>query len=1334
MPKKPKPSSNDEDQTSESPPKFISSSELNLALGKFIKWIKHKSDPVLSNQRDVIGQMSQGLSTEYSPETVGFLMNLVLHRCLLTKKSGIPPKQVNSLKNVIQTEKDLHSKIRELFTAELTKRVREIQKKKTLSKSKMISKAKALDIDGFLYTIINNCPDYEQKTETNLDLEEKVVLALREIGVLKSEINSTDWILLMIDMVGVVLNSQNNHFEMGKNALNFLVNIMKSVMDIETACSLKFQIFKKIMNMFIIAQDHQSKEVRKKATKILSKTHNEVIHKLYFPLKKASNNLIKIFENKQTKKKGKKKKALKNKQTQKYKALIENLEENLEQIESITVLLTSQVLTKFQKKYSCEEQASSLDLLLKFLLNLCNSQESVVYERVKQNVFLHRGKIVEFLVTKAYTSSDFDSILDNFLELETFNAFETDSVNFDKSIVLKTKQKMKLDLKGHCFLDNMVYSDYTVNEYRGQIMTQKNYLMVFLLMLNPNPEISRPVTQRMLNFLRKAANFRNLGEEQEHTSYSKEEFLEILMILFQMALLRMGQYQECFQIESVSESFALEFSNLLGVLRNHLWTRKLIGNLVNWYLSLSPKFRTSPKPNQQYSVEEVLCQGILGFFEKCFQGNEPVDPNEEMALTSQVETKNNNHHFLLSIFSRSRDELFLVTFSKIKAYSKANENSQFHISQSSEQAILFTKLLKKELRTSQEDLFHTKSFSQELEQVKDPRLLRNLIEWLYIFEKRYTQKIEVDDSCRLHWVFEKNRLYLQEFMETNPGDLDEASFTCLLRVRFSAVYLTNSENLFKKLGFFKQIREQWQNWNYRIVESLKSILNLSFCIMQSVFLRIFDIKRETNKEELVNAFMQTRSDTLNILQEFCKFESQSLSFRETLEIRKEAFELLIKTHMLLSNDIFSKYKLVYTQAREKDISHIKEFLGKTLGLYSKSKSRGDVQEMQSQMLTSDNKKRIEQTREVMSSLLEDQISNSNETPRKSEHPQKELPFEFSEQAKVFFASVSGRDVQYYLTLLVFELMEECSFSFGILLGPDLISKLAGEGGASGNLSPIVLSFLTKLLNQDTLTKPKAVFWKYYVKTLQLEGSSRNKANITKVFLKIYRAKLAKLNKLEGALKSGGDHSQERSLLLSNFLNCTAYLINVMDPKSKDYQGKVSYLLKSHLLKRKNFQSNRIYTEILLLLHKKTLEFDDSDLNVQVQKTMLENFVEKESIKVGNEDEKDEDMVLPKIAEKTEKEDNFNQGKSDIHTKIKEEITEENNEGKFEEKSEMTIDKKIDEENHPKIDTTKNKKRKNKNQNKRKNKKPKNNTKKRGKSKKDKSRNISKPKRKKKNKN
>ena len=1269
----------DEEDLNKDTQSFESSSSVNTSMNSFLKWITQKKDGLLKKQEEVVYQISQGLAKEYSPQILVFLMNLVFHRCLLTKKKGIPHSQVRSLRKAIRDPDQLHTKIADLLTRNLEKTSAKGKKKR----KDLISKTKQTEIDDLLSVIIQKSLQNQlvPTDQPPFGIGESEFKSMIELGLFDVEVSCSKWIVVLVDMVGIILNTQKNFCDMGVNALTLLRVILVAVIDSSLACPAKFQIFQKILKLFIIAQDNEARDIRVQAVSILKAQFVDVLRSLFFPLKRTSNNLVEYFQGKLQKtkisRKRKKKKAQSNFDTE-HRSFIQKIREIEVSIEEEMVLLATQPLARFQKKYSTEEQLRSLQFLLLILESLVGSEHPSLFEKVKEKVFLHRGKLMEFVVLRAHQVKHFESMLESFLKLSEFGDFQSsfDESTFVKSIILN-QEKINLDLRGHSLLDNMVYKDYTVNQYRGQMVTQKNYLMVFLLMLNPNPEVSSITRKCFVRYLNQVFKRRNSDTvPTQTTTLTKEQFLEVVLIVYQMAALRCEEYQEVFTEVRVPISVSVKTKELFSVLRSLLWDEKLASNLLDWYFELSFKFlqhfpsdkdvKSSSHSNMFYSLEELLCQGILSFFKECFDGNQCVDPNSERELTPAEDERQQNHYLLLSLFEQSRDHLIELAFRKMEVYQQhivletntkgGDSVGQPHCDSSKvyEQAVLVVKLLKKEVRTSQKQLADTHRISLRLDSVKDPRLLRNLIEWMYLFGKRHPDLVTKHPMCDLEAIFDKNKNKLQTYLKASPTDMNRDALTCLLRIRFSAFYLTRVWSLYAKLDFVFEVLRKYeeQYWSYSSVEVIVSCVHLLFFIMESVYIKILDVARSPTKGEDIQSFIECRPRVAKALQRLCSYRSDQLSFTGLLEIRKEAFESLVKYHLLTGNDVFKEYKLIYTEPSKHDVDLVKGFLLDFVCVGTKHRDTGlehkevvnviPTEKGFSQMLTSNKKKIVSESRTQIEGLLQSEDLQGKEdysTPAKTDLSKsvdanqnvwQSLRSEHQQEASLFWKSMTGVDLQYYLTLKVFDLIEDCSETYWVLLVPELISRFSEDLDFKDHSVSVLYSYLNKVLQNDQ-NQGKAFFWKFYLKSARLEGMTLKKlSSITRLFMHVYKNSFKRLkarNKEVVKMIQNSPESNTRQIMFRNFLNFSAYLIKEIDLNRDDYTRMIPQLLVDQILRKTHFESTRFYYDILLLLHKKIQEVESTG-DHDKQKLLVERFLEKELKQKGETDNLFQMEVIP----------------------------------------------------------------------------------------------------------
>ena len=1278
---------------------------LTSSLFKVQKWMRQKNNYFLVRQHEILYDVSLGLASEYSHEVLSFVVNLALYRCLLSKKVSISAKQATTLKKFLIIKPEFDKKVRQMVDKQIERFVaslnRSAKRGRKPDKTKNISPEKALEMDKMVGNLICACLEHGQKSHSGqmigLNVSDAESDQIREMGMWGDKVSCTDWVLMMVDVVGVILGHRHSLEGVAKNCLNFLVKILRVIAELKMICPQKVQIYQKIMGLLISAQISPSLEVRQMTAQIIKVLFKELLFNFHIPFKRQLLDLLQSFNDKMQKqqdtteslKRAKKKAKKQVKLKKEYLRVVDHLQLVLTGLNQSMLDLSLQVIIPFKRNSSVSEKASTLEQLTLVLLHLSKAKEFEIYETVKEHIFGKRQYIESFVTDSAGRSEQFETIFRDFLRLGAFNYYDSNQHESRlKAIRLRGPRgsHIQVDLEGHCFLDNMVYSDHSTREYKGQIITQKNYLISFMMILHPDPSVSQTVLRSLIMhvnsvFLHKHSKSSILKAHSDNSnSISQSVFLQVLLILYQMALLKTGHFQDVFVLTEPKSLVSVEFESLVRLLQNFDWDRSIVTSAMDWFVQLSDQFVqkeskdtsiqsvNSADPQSVYGLEEVLCHAMLCFFDNCFD----FKPKLGTLIYREPLNKSFNHlKFLLGIFRSYRDRLFELTFAKMKFYSKdIQSKNQVALASSQEQdqgrshdqAIVFVKLLKRELEASEEGLENTRRFICELEHVRDERLLKEMIEWVFLFGKKHAFRLFDADECPLRGVFEKSRLVLQQSLRNNSANMNEAGFVSLLKVQFCAPFLPESEDLFTKLGFIHELLENYtiETWTYRSVSVIKACLNLVFLTLKSVFARVFDISLNGQKEALINTYLEYRPQALKCLQAFTLYRQHKnkLSFRKTMDIRKEAFELLVKVHLIVSNDRVADYKLVYCPSEPMHLRTIIGFLIECVGLgrpeYAGSAEPVELDETGSincknvflgikergQLLNSFQKIIVKNYRQKIKDVLsKDAIGKSIITNGRSSafyqlfgklltpNSLEKEPFhqhlepEHYIEAKEFWKSQSGNDLRYYLMLLVCDLMDQASQTFGMTMAPHLIRHVTRDNISEDGLSGIVYSFLRKVLRHDMFVRVRARFWKYYLETVRAEQQNViGILNVTRLFLKVYQSRVREIRRnqaknISEKLQISSDKKQQEifqaKIIFSNFLNLITYLINQIEPEAKDFRGMVTLLLVEYLLKVAHFENSQTYTKVLMLFHGSISEIEGVNPQIKKQKRMAEDFVTKE---------------------------------------------------------------------------------------------------------------------------
>jgi hypothetical protein len=1341
----------------------------NLAniLSKALKWIRQKGKENILNNKQLIYEISRGFCIDYSIEMISFLVNLVLTRCLLTKRNTISAKQAGTLQKFVINKPEFEKRLKVLVDKQIEKHYNLQTKQKNLKRgdeTKTIKPEKVFEIDIFVEALIDGClfantNESALKEMKTMDLGHVEYCQLREFGLYTKKVNCTDWILIILNMLHIMLDHKRVELNVATNCVNFLMMIGKKIGESERTCPLKFPIYVKIIQILTLAQENNRHEVRKlilKAIKIMFKQLLENFHVLlkeqikklinYLSLKLETNKTI--YENiKRSKKRKNMQTKIKNAEKQ-YNMIIENLENFARNLQEFMVELLEKLLFPFKKITSNEEMTLALDNLPFVLVNLKETKQLKIYEILKKNIFNHRNKLEHFVTGKALKSPDFKSILHNFLSLSTFNIFKTsvNTSNFKVISIHKTeKVHIQLDLRSHCLLDNMMFMDYSVEDYKGQVITQKNYLQVFQLVLHPNQQIAIESLKMFVKFLR----MKNYYMQLRNKKADENIIVEIVLVMYQMALLKTFNYKEKFLESGLKAEVLCEFKRFLRLLQKCKWNSNITTKLITFYISLSYENIENKKEKNKnskisninnifyFEYQELLSYGLLIFVNDYFQIQNTIKKNPKNKKTNLKTTtlsKTTKNNEFLTLFKSNRDDLQYLTFQKLQVFRpQKTQNANIESPNPSEdqqevqnfsysgQAIIFMRFLKWELRMCREGLGSTAKYAQELEWIQDEQLLQEMIEWVHLFGKEYPIRTLGDYDNPLEGLFEKNRIQLQTSLENNLPEMTKSDLTNLLKVRFSAQYLSPSRDLFTKLEFVYELLNNYilEVWTFKSVTVIKACLNLMYFSIKSSFLRTLDISLNNQKEKLLEEYFKIRPKVLKGFKALTLYNQnkKKLSYLEILEIRKEAFELFVKIHIIISNDIFAQYKLIYNQADQHDLESIVGFFveciqvtkaiqndnyqeeGKMINTQLISKEKTNIN-----FLTESQIESVTQYNNLISSIMatdhivqyypEKQPQNKFEKSNlllPNVEPKENNSFYLKNenffQAKRLWTTQSGKNLQYYLLLIVCELLDQCSVSFGLQMGPHLIFQLVEDEMKEGSLNSVLYSFLRKLLKKDMKDRTRAHFWKYYLKAIQIESHNMEKvADITRLFKAVYQSQIMEIKrnmskgiseKLKMSSEKKNEEIYENKIIYTNYVNFMYFLIQQIEPDAKDYRSLIVSILVDHLFRVNFFESRSFYTQVLIIFHQTIESIEGLNPQIKKQKIIVHDFL---SVEISNpkeeawvqqisldknnnqkdkkqKKEKEEDKnLIKKIKQNTEKNFDFEIGKKtesgEINNKVK----------------------------------------------------------------------------------
>jgi hypothetical protein len=210
---------------------------------------------------------------------------------------------------------------------------------------------------------------------------------------------------------------------------------------------------------------------------------------------------------------------------------------------------------------------------------------------------------------------------------------------------------------------------------------------------------------------------------------------------------------------------------------------------------------------------------------------------------------------------------------------------------------------------------------------------------------------------------------------------------------------------------------------------------------------------------------------------------------------------------------------------------------------------------------------------------------------------------------------------------------------------------------------IVYSYLKNMLERDA-EKKYDFYWKFFLRSIREEGlSTKSIENVTRLFMQVYKNQLKRQKEVD-QLKE--DINKDLSkIVFKNFLNFSAFLIKKIDPKADDYNSKIGPILVNLILRKKHFENSRYYSEILLILHKKVQELDQTHKESAKQASVIEAFVEKELKRIDENtleviQEKEEDQERSKEIENEQTKEKDKENPDEEEKEIKEEEIEESN--------------------------------------------------------------------------
>ena len=612
------------------------------------------------------------------------------------------------------------------------------------------------------------------------------------------------------------------------------------------------------------------------------------------------------------------------------------------------------------------------------------------------------------------------------------------------------------------------------------------------------------------------------------------------------------------------------------------------------------------------------------------------------------------------MFKANRDQLHDITFKKLKidplkmypclteqSFNQVDDNSFLSNSENVKETLFFIRMLKKELLTSKEDLQNTGVFATKLDSIQDERLLKEMIELVYLFGKKHPLWLSEHPQHTLKSIFDKNLLKLRKSVSLNITNLQQETLLHLLKLQYSSVYLTQKQSFSVNLDIIHLLLDNYtlELWTFKSVRVIKSCLNLLYFSLKSAFLRTLDISLNHRNEDAINTYLKIRPEVLKRLSYFTLYSQSKnkLTCVEVVEIRKEAFELLIKMYSLISHDAFCEYKLIYTLPSRKGVETIIGFLVECAEI---SRSRlleveGVIVEKEllrertvlKRLIDVSEKVVITEYKKLVLSILEQDgilpkvLSSTNVFNREKDRDSSinsdpsNNNTKDTENLRQFWDSHSGADTKYYLFLLVCDLMDRCSKAFYLDLAPSLIFSLTHDNFIYKELSAVLYSFLRSVLRKDMRDRTKAFFWKIYLQTIQLEGQNYEKIlSITRMFVTVYHSQVKEIRrsrskhiseKLQVSSEAKEEEFLQHKIVFANYLNFLVYLIQQIEPEAKDYRRVLSSLLVGVLLRPGFFEVKRLYSEVLEMFLDCVEKIEGVHFEIKKQKRMVTDFVVKQ---------------------------------------------------------------------------------------------------------------------------
>lgn len=1217
--------------------------------------------------------------------------------------------------------------------------------RKSISISDTISQ-KQKEFDHFLKSFIKNyikkCSVSEYKS--NVDLPKS---NLKKLKYFDAHAQSNVFFLLnsILSVIQFCLQIDINFVK--ENCFNLMNMILSILEEYDSLCEKSLELFTKIFDILLIQNELKNKKQSINSLEMILNSFPFLIQMFYSPLHEYLLDFINLTSKsknkdsfKKLKKKGRKKKNNLNASN------ISNVSNpNLDEMENMFLIqirklncavwgLLISVLNKFTNKISLEEGTLCIQILNQILLTLEQNKLYLLQDLIKEQIFSVRSKILKFIISKVHFSNKFKPLLELFFSLEKFNIFgkggekirkfsvteftktcivgnkwdpkeckelylssigidnkliKLRNINKSEHTIIINEEMHNLQITHHNFLDNFIYPDYDINMYKGQIFTQKDYLILIYMLLKSDEKGLLEIADFLISFI--SANKKS----------DKELLIEIILICHQIVLIKLNLYSSTpfikgtISIKNFSyEKIFFETSKLIKLVCPYILNKENIKScfelIINLYYVSSSQNQNSnimdsklndtnslmklEIPDTQNSNElnevrlylnlnDVLCDMLLCLLNRSFDyfSNHGTDTDikpKEFIMKNEMK-----RDILLKEFKVIRDELFQFVFSKIDSNSECSQNQY---EQYSERAVQFLHLVKKEIDFSSESeilIENFRKFFLQFKNAKSEKIIKIFIEVSSTLHKKigWTETNENDPSL-IFSIYENSKEYLKKHISQRNMEFGENELIELFKLRFSSIRCCNEKDLVEELDFVKDILDNYtiEFWNYKPVEVISSCLRIYFHILQSAFFRMFEISKHTEKEKIFDNHLSFRPKAIQTFQKFLLFvkEKNKLNYEQLLKIRKEAFEVLIKSYVLVSNDMFQHHRFIYRVCDDSDIDNITGFLFECVGLHqynSTNKDRGDNESLRISLnndnisnnnsnsrnnnigyLNSAQKDLIMKDKELkkiefdQNDNLDDEKSNLSTISEGGLNKDTESNLIETERSIEFWSSTEGKELTYYFVVLVCELLENCSASFGNKLGPKFIFQMIMIKKLNPDLERSLSMFLKSILLKDIQESKKGLFWIHFLKVIQYPEIDKSLLlKTSKIFIKVFSntfeflKKGISISKME-MLRDQTEEIKKRDKKLNNlqkqYLSFCAYFIHLINPDANDFKKNLSFALTEHFLKRKYFRNEYHFSDCLLRLFEKMNNLIGNSNEVISQKKILENFISVALKQVKNDEQ------------------------------------------------------------------------------------------------------------------